>query len=55
MATKKKSKKSALAKAQSDKIATLVKEGYPQKQAVAISYSEKEKGGIKRLRKHTKK
>lgn len=47
---KKASKKSAVNQAQSDKISELVREGYPQKQAIAISYSEKEKGGIKRLR-----
>ena len=36
--------------AQSNKIGELVREGYPQKQAVAISFSELRKGGVKRLK-----
>lgn len=37
-------------KAQSAKIGQLVREGYPQRQAVAISFSEYRRGGVKRLR-----
>jgi len=40
----------AVRQAQSAKISQLVHEGYPQKQSVAISYSELRSGGIKRLR-----
>jgi hypothetical protein len=39
----------ALNKAQSNKISQLFHEGYPQDQSVAISYSEREKGGLPRL------
>jgi hypothetical protein len=47
---KKKSKKSEHDKAFSNKVSELVGEGYKQKQAVAIAYSEDRSGGTKRLK-----
>jgi hypothetical protein len=46
----KKGPNAAINKAQSAKISQLAHEGYPQKQSIAISYSERDKGGIARLK-----